>query len=202
MQILKKWTFLRAGNTAARLFTARDEATPHSAEQVARFEAAARENAADGLNAIASAITEQDRFYALPSAAIAAYVVGRFDDAQHFADEALQIAQRYEDDWNHGNAVNAAHTVRGLLALDRGDIPQAVAELKYSGTTNGSPQLDSFGPSMRLAKALLRHGEREAVLCYFEQCRRFWKGGTSVLDIWSAKVENGGIPNFTFNAYR
>jgi hypothetical protein len=125
-----------------------------------------------------------------------------FDDAQRFADESLGLAQRYVDDWNYGNAVHAGHTVRGLLALDRGDVPQAIAELEYSGATNGSPQLDSFGPSMRLAKALLAHGERDAVLHYFEQCARFWEGGRSVLNIWAAKVRNGGIPNFTLSAYR
>jgi hypothetical protein len=128
--MLGKWIFNRLGNTAGRVFTARDEATPRSAEQIAKLEASARESALEHLKTLSLAATDEDRFYALPSAAMAAYAVGRFDDAQQFADESLQLAQRYEDDWNHGNAVNAAHT------------------------------------------------------------------------IWSAKVNEGGIPNFTFSAYR
>ncbi len=44
-----------------------------------------------------------------------------------------------------------------------------------AGKSPGSPQMDSFGPNMTLAKDLLEKGERDAVLEYFMRCRKFWK---------------------------
>ena len=71
-----------------------------------------------------------------------------------------------------------------------------------SGDTPGSPQLNSFGPSMRLARELLRSGESEAVLAYFAQCRRFWKMGQTWLNIWERKVARGAIPTFFMQLHR
>jgi hypothetical protein len=89
--------------------------------------------------------------------------------------------------------------VLGVIALRRGDMLQAKQYLAASGKTKGSPQLDSFGPNMSLAKALLEKGERDAVLDYFEACRTFWKMGAKQLDAWSATVRGGGIPSFGAN---
>lgn len=41
----------------------------------------------------------------------------------------------------------------------------------------GSPQLKSFGPSMGLAKELVRDGEKEAVIEYLKLCAQFWESG-------------------------
>ena len=72
-------------------------------------------------------------------------------------------------------------------------------ELLAAGKTPGSPQLNSFGPNVALANALLKRGEREAVLEYFAECRTFWKMGTQSLDRWSDVVRQGGIPEFGVN---
>lgn len=71
--------------------------------------------------------------------------------------------------------------------------------LRAAGETPGSPQLNSFGPNMTLAKDLLERGERDAVLAYFEACRVFWKMGGNSLDAWRQDVEAGRIPNFGAN---
>ncbi|MGZ8846697.1 MAG: hypothetical protein ACXW3C_09565 [Pyrinomonadaceae bacterium] len=72
---------------------------------------------------------------------------------------------------------------------------EAKKQLIEAGETPGSPQLDSFGPSMTLAKELLEKGERDVVIQYFQLCANFWKN-RSELDQWTATVKGGGTPNF------
>ena len=78
-------------------------------------------------------------------------------------------------------------------------IADAVNFLRASGETPGSPQLNSFGPNMSLARDLLEQGETEAVLAYFELCRVFWKMGGSRLDAWAREVRAGNLPAFGAN---
>ena len=148
------------------------------------------------------AVEEIDRFYAAPRAAMAAYTLADRVLAGELANTALSLAPSYKDNWNYGNAVHFAHTVLGLLALDAGDVRGAAERLRLSGDTPGSPQLNSFGPSMRLARELLRNGESVAILEYFKQCRRFWKMGQTWLSIWEKKVARGAMPTFFMQLYR
>ena len=87
----------------------------------------------------------------------------------------------------------------GRIVLREGKIGDALIFLERSVEVQGSPQLNSFGPNMSLAKDLLEAGETRAVLAYFERCRAFWKMGGSQLDRWAADVRNGKIPNFGAN---
>lgn len=87
----------------------------------------------------------------------------------------------------------------GRLAFRGGDIARAKAELVEAGRTRGSPQLDTFGPSMGLAKDLLERGERAAVLEYFELCSKFWEMGAEKLAAWRAAIERGDVPDFGAN---
>ena len=174
--------------------TSRVEADPNPGSYDAIANATALEFAPKDLARLASTKTELHRFWAIPRATMAAFTLGRVDEARALAIEALELAARYP---RNGMAVNAAHTVLGLIALSEGDVVEATAALARSADiTDGSPDLDSFGPSMRLAKALLQHGETQAVLHYLERCRRFWKMGTESLEIWTAKICRGGIPVF------
>ena len=50
-----------------------------------------------------------------------------------------------------------------------------------AGATPGSPQLDSFGPNMTLAKELLEKGQPDVVLHYFALCKNFWEDGRPLL---------------------
>jgi hypothetical protein len=145
---------------------------------------------------------EKDRFYAAPRAAMAAYTVGEFEFSRELAHAALTLAPTFKDNWNYGNAIHFAHTALGLLELRQTNLPGAVEHLRLSGDTPGSPQLDSFGPSMRLARDLLRRGQAEAVLAYLRQCRRFWKMGEVWLNMWERKVERGAVPTFFMQLYR
>ncbi|MBV8841883.1 MAG: hypothetical protein JO307_03640 [Bryobacterales bacterium] len=67
------------------------------------------------------------------------------------------------------------------------------------GKTPGSPQLNSFGPNVTLAKQLLERGEKSVVLEYFAECRSFWKMGGPSLDSWTATIQRGETPNFGAN---
>jgi len=183
-------------------FEAQSEATPFTPEQEQRLKASALERAPKELAEVDSANTQDKLFYALPSAAMAAFLLGEHARAKELAEKALALAPVYERNWNFGNALHSAHTVLGLLALSKGDVAYAIKELEKAGATPGSPQLHSSGPSMQLAKELLRRGESEAVLRYFEQCRAFWEMGTVWLNLWEEKVRAGGVPNFFMHCYR
>ena len=87
----------------------------------------------------------------------------------------------------------------GRIAVKEGDIEGAKVQLLESAMHKGSPQLNSFGPNMTLAKDLLEKGETEIVLKYFGLCGEFWEMGTEDLKAWSAVVKKGGIPDFGAN---
>ena len=116
--------------------------------------------------------------------------------AAAFAHELLELAERYRTDWNYGNAIHKGHLILGRVALRRGDLDAARSELLLAGRTPGSPQLDSFGPNMTLAKELLEAGEKAVVLEYFELCRRFWVMGAQHLAYWSAAINDSRVPDF------
>jgi tetratricopeptide (TPR) repeat protein len=183
-------------------FEAETEATPLTAEQEAELKAVALARASNDLVEVDAADGEEALFYALPQAAIAAFRLEEFARANELAEKALALSPKYKDDWNYGNALHFAHTVLGLLALKANDLLTAKNELLEAGATPGSPQLDTFGPTMQLAKDLLRRGESEVVLDYLQRCRSFWKMGTVWLDLWEQKVRVGDVPNFFMHCYR
>ena len=164
-----------------------------------------RENAVGtahkALAELEAAKADDGRFYALPRAAFAAFNPGLFDDARRHAERALLLSDSFKDNWNFGNAVHHGHSVLGLLALQRRDRTAAIQALHASGAMRGSPQLDSFGPTMQLAIALLEVGERDAVLHYLEQCAVFWRLGSTSLAIWRRKIVAGEMPNFFHHRY-
>jgi TonB family protein len=146
-----------------------------------------------------SPVRGEERFSALPGLAKAALDAGSLDKAASYAHELLQQAEANTDAWNYGNAIHDGNMVLGLVALRSGDVAQAKRYLQAAGKTTGSPQLNSFGPNMRLAKELLEKGERDAVLDYFSLCRSFWKLGGASLDAWTAAVRAGQVPEFGAN---
>jgi hypothetical protein len=147
-----------------------------------------------------AADTEDDtRFYRLDELTKAAFGAGEDAKAAQFADQLLEAATPREGDWNYGNAIHHANNTLGRIALKKGDTKKADEYLLKAGRTPGSPQLDSFGPNMSLAKELLEAGEKETVLQYFELCRKFWKMGDTRLDDWNKEVKAGQVPQFGAN---
>jgi len=75
----------------------------------------------------------------------------------------------------------------------------AERELLLAGATPGSPQLDSFGPNMSLAKDLLEHKQSDTVVEYFRLCAKFWDLERGSLKRWSVLAKAGEMPDFGAN---
>jgi hypothetical protein len=157
--------------------------------------------AAASLAALENAGTGEEIFHAVANAAFGAYDLERFAEAEAFARKALLVAASFEGNWNQGNVTFTGHTVLGLLALRRGDVEQAVHELHESTRTKGSPQLASFGPTMRLAKELAKRGRTEEVMVFLRHCLAFWTSGNAWVEVWEKKMRHGAVPNFLMNLY-
>ncbi|MDF7807881.1 hypothetical protein P4E94_10570 [Pontiellaceae bacterium B12219] len=128
--------------------------------------------------------------------AIAACKAGDYEKAATYAHKMVNFSGL---GWNSGNNVHKGNMVLGLVALKNGDIEQAKACLIASGKTKGSPQLNSFGPNMTLAKALLESGEVDTVVEYFDLCSNFWEMDRDRLEEWTVLAKAGKIPDFGAN---
>lgn len=153
----------------------------------------------EAIQSLMKADTEQERFYALNDAAKESYIFGKYEEAKNYADELLFLSKNYRSDWNYGNAIQDYHIVAGKISLMNGNITSSKKHLLAAGMSPGSPQMDSFGPNMSLAKELLNYGETEVVLEYFELCRSFWTLDYGKIDEWTQTVKMGDLPNFGSN---
>jgi hypothetical protein len=106
------------------------------------------------------------------------------------------LLPKFKGNWNYGNAVQDTNIVMGRIALREHRDEDAKRYLIAAGNSPGSPQMDTVGPNMSLAEALLGKGERETVLQYFELCRKFWRMDRGRLDAWRDQVKAGRIPDF------
>jgi len=125
-----------------------------------------------------------------------AFAANLIDEARMYANKMLENDTR---GWNHGNRVHHGNLILGRIALAAGDIEEAKSRLILAGKTGGSPQLNSFGPNMQLAKELLERGETDAVLEYFDLCKKFWKSPHQKLEQWTEDVKAKRIPEFGGN---
>ena len=116
--------------------------------------------------------------------------------AEPLALEYLYIAGFLTGNWNYGNAIHDANSMLGLLALRAGNVDQAIACLKAAGSSRGSPQLNTFGPQMELARELAIAGQYGAVAEYLQSVRAFWKMENGHIDIWLAELASGLVPDF------
>lgn len=108
---------------------------------------------------------------------------------------AKKMLSQIGSDWNSGNKIHYGNIILGKIALASDDVEEAKQRLLKAGKTSGSPQLNSFGPDMTLAKKLLQKGEKEVVLEYLTLCSKFWKLGKDRLAKWSEIVKNDQTPS-------
>lgn len=148
---------------------------------------------------LSEATNNEDRFYALDDAAKENFVAGDIETAGKFANELLKLAPDFKGNWNYGNAIQDGNLVLGRIAMRQGKVQEAGQYLLAAGASPGSPQMNSFGPNMSLAKDVLGKGQRDVVLQYFELCRKFWKMDYGKLDEWRDEVKAGKIPDFGAN---
>jgi hypothetical protein len=152
-----------------------------------------------GVAGIREAKNEEERFYHLGRAAKELFEQGKIQEATQSAKELLQIAESYKGNWNYGNAIQDGNLVLGRIAVRDGKIDIAKSYLVAASKSPGSPQMDSFGPNVSLAKDLLEKGEIETVINYFTACKVFWKLADGKLDTWIAVSKEGKIPVFGAN---
>lgn len=141
----------------------------------------------------------EKRFYLTTKTAATALAAGDMAKAKTYSQSLLEQAPAMRGNWNYGNAVHVANLALGAAALSAGDVTEAKRLLLEAGRTPGSPQLNSFGPNMLLAKELLAKGEWQTVLQYFELCANFWKDSEGRLAAWKAAVQEGKQPDFGAN---
>lgn len=144
-------------------------------------------------------LEEPRRYFVLVEVANDAFDAGNMAKAEQYANELLKGVKDGRGDGNYGNETHYANIVLGRVALRRGDVSGAKQHLLAAGETPGSPNLDSFGPNMTLAKELMEKGERDAVITYLQSCAEFWKMGGAELQNWIATIKRGGTPDFGAN---
>jgi hypothetical protein len=140
--------------------------------------------------------TDLGRHLQLCDVARAAVVAGRRERATEAANQLLAEAERFRGTWQYGNALHLGHIVLGKIALASGDVVAAGEHLILAADTPGSPQLNSFGPDLVLAKSLLKAGATEPVVAYLAACAKFWRHGAANLSRWIARIHAGERPSF------
>ena len=91
-----------------------------------------------------------------------------------------------------------SYIILGRVALRKGDVEAAKADLLDAGRVKGGQLLAFYGPNMSLAKELLERGERDVVLQFLALCRKFW-GFPEKLEPWIAAIKKGELPDFGAN---
>jgi hypothetical protein len=131
--------------------------------------------------------------------AVTAFDAGEIIKAEVYAKQLLEIESVAKDQKSSSHNTHLVNIILGRVALKQGNIKKAGEHLIKAGQIPGDGALSTFGPNMALAKELLEHGDKQVVLQYLELCKKFWIMGKQKLDIWSAIIKKGGIPDFGAN---
>ena len=145
---------------------------------------------------LAAADSEEKKFYALGGAAKECVTAGKIDEAQKYAQELMALLPNFRQNREYGAAMCDANLVLGRVAVRKGNLGEAKRYLMAAAQSPVTPDLSNNGPNMGLAKDLLEKGEKQAVLDFFEQCKKLWANGATQLDQWSQQVRDGKTPDF------
>jgi len=124
-----------------------------------------------------------------------AFEAGDIEKARKYATDVF-AGLKLERSWNDDDLVHGANTVLGRVALKENDPVKAKEYLLASLEVKDLTRLSPFGPSMTLAREMLEHGERDAVIEYMERCGKSWK--KEIMKAWVDTIKAGGTPNFSF----
>lgn len=138
--------------------------------------------------------SEKEKFAILPLISKTAVMAKQYKDAKKYADELNSLANKYPDSWNYGNAIHDANIVLGMVELNNQNTNEAKKYLIKAGYTSGSPQMNSYGPNLMLAQALIDVNEKSVVVEYFTLVKNFWKNDDGRLDNWIETLNSGGKP--------
>lgn len=145
----------------------------------------------------------RERFGLLLDLAPAAFTAQDAKKAERFARELVEAGtdlgrnSRF-DSGEPSYAIHIGHTILGLIELGKGNRSAAGEHLIASATFEGAayPVLKSFGPNMSLADGMIRKGDTQTVLRYFELCSKFWIHDRGILEIWRKDLVAGESPDF------
>jgi len=121
----------------------------------------------------------------------AAVLAEAWDRARETAERVLVDNETCQRKFQYGDAIHEANIALGLAALADDDVTAAAEYLVRAGKTPGSPQLEYIGPDLDLARALLKRGERTAVLVYLTDCARLCERRADLVAGWRAAIERG-----------
>jgi hypothetical protein len=119
-----------------------------------------------------------------------------YEEAKDISTKYVQMAAKFQNHWNYGNAIYYGNMYKGLLVLKENSIKEAAISLIESAKTPGSPQLNSFGPNTLLADKMYKLGRVAEVKEFLELCRLFWLLGSSKIDEWVEAIDSNQPPNF------
>jgi|TARA_B110000196_G_scaffold319273_1_gene336857 tetratricopeptide (TPR) repeat protein len=137
---------------------------------------------------------EDEKWSWSDNAAEIAFKTGDYDKAEKYALTSLEMSKDYEGNWNYGNAIHNSNVILGRISLVQEDIDEAKSYLVEAGKSEGSPQLDTFGPNFKLANKLLEKGEISAVVQYLSSISKFWRMDDGCVKRWLSEIENGEKP--------
>lgn len=137
---------------------------------------------------------ESERWSWSDSAAKLAFETGDYEKAEKYAVSSLAMSEGYEGNWNYGNTIHNSNVVLGRISLAQGDVEGAKRYLVEASKSEGSPQLDTFGPDLKLANELLQKGEIGVVVQYLGSVSRFWEMDNGCVKAWLSEIENGETP--------
>ncbi|MCG8084077.1 MAG: hypothetical protein AB2689_23435 [Candidatus Thiodiazotropha taylori] len=140
---------------------------------------------------------ELKRFYVISREIDEALFTNELERVSSLAKEYLELSEKYPKNWNYGNATHNAHVALGIVELRKKNITASASHLVLAGQSTGSPQLDSFGPDLKLANVLLKKGQREAVAKYLSGVKRFWEMDEGRIDSWLKDIEAGKTPKLS-----
>ena len=136
---------------------------------------------------------ELQREYPLKDLGTTALHAGAIEKARAYAEAMLEGSV---GGWNHGNRIPYGNLTLGRIALLEGNIEEAKSRLVAAGETPGSPQLNSFGPDMTLARQLRKQGEADVLVEHLSLCSEFSNSDRGRLEAWIAQVKDGETPDF------
>lgn len=125
----------------------------------------------------------------------AALAAGDLDKASKYANQMLETSGERENSLYKGDYIYQGNSTLGLVAVHKGDLDSAEKYLLKAGETPGSAGL-KMDPEMSLAKDLLSHGRRDAVLAFLKECQRFSTSSFSHVSQWIQEMEEGKTPDF------
>jgi tetratricopeptide (TPR) repeat protein len=133
----------------------------------------------------------------LDDLAWANYETGQLKKAQDYADSVLAMTAKLTKEMQPDYFQHSAWTVIGLTRLQAGSTSEARQFLQQSIEIQPGMMLLGSRPALRLADALWKKGEHQAVLQYLERASRMeWVNAKPAIQKWLEQARQGDDPSF------